>query len=101
MAGFNTKEEVRTIQNALQRYFENAREEILSELQSQGYSDIISSVHISPELENIKIELKDDVEVAEDQDFFSLLAFGGAVKKGNDYRTIRPSDTVRKYIGTR
>lgn len=86
------------------KYFLSAKKQILDELNSAGYKDIITNVSISNDLGNIIISFNDNVQLDKDQDVIELLCQGGAVKKKGtekEFILIPGSPVLRKFLGKR
>lgn len=97
-SGFDLKGNTEVLENSFKMYYKKARDEVLKVLKSPGYEHIIQGVEISEDFQEIKIQFKSDVE-AKDQNVFQLFAFGGQIKKGDNFINIMPNPTLRKYIG--
>lgn len=104
MNGFDLEHNEEAIKNNVLERFKEAEKEVSKVLGSQGFSHIIKSFEISNYMQSITIELQDGI-VTEDQNIFQVLAYGGELVKEGDgdkeYISVRPSQTLQKYIGAR
>jgi len=105
MLGFNVARSTDAIYFAVRTYYAQAREEILQELSSPGYEDVIEDVFISNDFQDIQIKLKEGFKT-DRQDVFELLAQGGTLLKvdssgSTEAVAIKPSPVMRKYLGKR
>ncbi len=99
---FNIEQATVAIRNKVEEHFVKGREEVLSELGSRGYEEIIKSLYISPGFEEANIVLQDNIIFDKRQDIIEVLAQGGALKKTDgSFITFKPARSVRKYLGKR
>ena len=100
MPGFDIDYNEQIIRNNILKRFEEGRKEVIRTLSSDGYSQIIKSVSADDYLENLQIEFQDEVDI-EGQNVLQVFAYGGEIKKGDDFISIPPSAIMQKYLGTR
>ncbi|MGV9141920.1 MAG: hypothetical protein ACOC1X_03180 [Promethearchaeota archaeon] len=100
MSGFDIEHNEQALKNAVLERYEVGRQEVLRTLESDGYSEIIESVNADEYLENLEIKFKDGVDV-EGQNVLQVLAYGGEIKKDDDFVSIPPSTIMQKFLGAR
>jgi len=102
---FNIPEATETISRVVLNYFAVAKAEILEELYSPGYAEIVDSLSIANDLSSVVITFKKDLSI-EGVDAIELLAQGGVIRKqeeGKELEFIKvpPSPVIRRYLGKR
>jgi len=99
VSGFDVYGMTNYISESFKEYYLEARIELINELSSPGYSHIIQTFTVSPDMQDLSIILNDDI-LPTQQDVFQLLAKGGALKKKDGtFLKIMPSYIVNKYLG--
>lgn len=105
MLGFQVVQATDVLYWTIKEYYTEARIKLLEELRSEGYKDIIEDVFVSDDFQDIKITLKEGY-ITDRQDVIELFAQGGTLLKtvpGDEPEAvaIKPSATLRKYLGKR
>lgn len=99
MLGFDIKQSLNTIKNSILNYNNQLKINVYRELNSDGYKHILKSFSFD-ENNNFKFVFQDDIDI-QNQDFLEVFAQGGNIKKGDELIGIKPSKTIRKYLGKR